>query len=59
MLIARGADVKVKDTFYGATAMTWALDGKHVNVVRQLMQKNADEAEDVLMTEYVKTMTSS
>ena len=25
VLLARGADVSVKDTFYGATAMTWAL----------------------------------
>src|ERR1041384_1499101 len=29
LLLDRGADVKVKDTFYQATAMTWALDGKH------------------------------
>ena len=28
VLIERGVDVKVKDTFYQATAMTWALDGK-------------------------------
>src|SRR5256885_1283751 len=49
ILLARGADVKVKDTFYGATAMTWALNGKHVEVVRLLLQKSADEVEDVLM----------
>src|SRR4030095_5333613 len=24
LLLARGADIKVKDTFYGATAMSWA-----------------------------------
>ena len=50
MLIDRGADVKVKDTFYGATAMTWALDGKHVSVVRLLLEKGAGDAEDVLMS---------
>ena len=33
ILLARGADASVKDTFYKATAMTWALDGKHVDVV--------------------------
>jgi len=49
ILLARGADVKVKDTFYGATAMTWALNGKHVEVVRLLLQKSADEVNDVLM----------
>lgn len=50
VLLARGADVKVQDTFYKATAMSWALDGKHVNVVRLLLKKSGDEAENVLMT---------
>ncbi|HJP95559.1 MAG TPA: ankyrin repeat domain-containing protein [Pyrinomonadaceae bacterium] len=49
VLLARGADVKVKDTFYGATAMTWALNGKHLEVVRLLLEKSADDVEDVLM----------
>ena len=49
VLLERGADVKVQDTFYKATAMSWALDGNHVNVVRLLLQKSGDEAEDVLM----------
>lgn len=49
VLLQRGADTKVKDTFYNATAMTWALSGNHVNVVRLLLQKSGDEAEDVLM----------
>jgi hypothetical protein len=39
----------VKDTFYGATPMTWALNGKHVEVIRLLLEKSADDAEDVLM----------
>jgi ankyrin repeat protein len=50
VLLARGADVKVKDTFYGATAMTWSLNHNHLEVVRMLLEKNADDAEDVLMT---------
>ena len=50
VLIDRGADVKVKDTFYQATAMTWALDGNHVNVVRLLLQKDTEGVDDVLMT---------
>ncbi len=50
ILLDRGADVKVQDTFYRATAMTWALDGKHVGVVRLLLEKSAEEAEDVLLT---------
>lgn len=61
VLIDRGVDVKVKDTFYQATAMTWALDGNHVQVVKLILEKNGDAVEDVLMAgvrggneEYVK-----
>jgi len=50
ILLDRGADVKVQDTFYRATAMTWALDGKHVGVVRLLLEKNAEDVDDVLVT---------
>ena len=50
VLLARGADVTVKDTFYGATAMTWALSNKHVEVVRALLEKDAASVDDVLMT---------
>src|SRR4051794_35087151 len=50
ILLDRGADVKVKDTFYNATAMTWALDGKHVGVVKLILEKSADNVDDVLMT---------
>jgi len=50
ILIDRGADLKVKDTFYQATAMTWALDGKHTSVVRLFLEKGADDVEDVLTT---------
>ena len=50
LLLDRGVDVKVKDSFYGATAMTWALDGKHVEAVRLILEKDADSVEDVLQT---------
>lgn len=50
ILLDRGADVKVKDTFYQATAMTWALDNKHVGVVKLLLEKNAEDVDNVLLT---------
>jgi ankyrin repeat protein len=50
ILLDRGADVKVKDTFYQATAMTWALDNKHVAVVKLLLEKSAEDVDDVLLT---------
>src|SRR4026207_1708537 len=39
VLLDRGADVNVKDTFYQATALSWALDGKHIAVIRLLLEK--------------------
>jgi len=50
VLLDRGADVNVKDTFYRATAMTWALQNDHTEVVRLLIQKGAEGAEGVLTT---------
>lgn len=50
LLLDRGADVKVEDTFYHATAMTWALGGKHVEVIKLLLQKGGGEVDDVLST---------
>ncbi|CAN5529007.1 hypothetical protein BH20ACI3_BH20ACI3_20730 [soil metagenome] len=50
VLIARGADVSVKDTFYGATAMTWALQNKHIGAVGALLEKDAASVNDVLAT---------
>ncbi len=49
VLIDRGVDVKVKDTFYGATAMSWAIDNKHVGVIRLILAKDAEDVEDVLL----------
>ena len=59
VLLDRGADVKVKDTFYQATAMTWALDGNHVNVVRLMLEKDAEAVDDVLMTGIREKITKS
>jgi hypothetical protein len=49
ILLDRGVDVKVKDTFYKTTAMTWALDGKHVGVVKLILEKSAEDVDDVLL----------
>jgi len=49
VLVDRGVDVNVKDTFYKATAMSWALQNDHLNVVQLLLAKGADGADDVLM----------
>lgn len=49
VLLARGADVNVKDTFYGQVAMNLALDNKHVEVVRALLEKSPDSVGEVLM----------
>ncbi len=49
VLLARGADASVKDTFYGATAMTWALSHNHFEVVRALLEKDAAGVANVLM----------
>jgi ankyrin repeat protein len=50
LLLARGADVTVKDTFYNATAMTWAVSNGHVEIVRALLEKDSSSAGEVLMT---------
>ena len=50
VLLARGADPSVKDTFYQATAMTWALNNKHVEVVQALLEKDSGSVNTVLMT---------
>jgi ankyrin repeat protein len=50
LLLARGADVTVRDTFYRATAMSWALSNGHVETVRALLEKDSGSVSDVLMT---------
>ena len=50
LLLARGADVTVKDTFYQATAMTWALSNNHTAAVGALLEKDNASVNDVLLT---------
>ena len=50
VLVDRGVDINVKDTFYKSTAMSWALQNDHFDIVRLLLQKGAEGADDVLMT---------
>jgi len=50
LLLARGADATVKDTFYGATALTWALDSDRLEVVTVLLEKDPAGVGDVLMS---------
>src|SRR4030095_9682132 len=49
VLLARGADATVKDTFYGATAMSWALNNDHDETVRAILEKNPQSADEVLL----------
>ena len=48
VLLDRGADVTVQDTFYRTTAMNWALDGDHTEVVKLLLEKSPSSVDDVL-----------
>lgn len=50
LLLSRGADVTVKDTFYQATAMTWALNNGHTGAVGALLEKDNASVGEVLMT---------
>jgi hypothetical protein len=54
LLLDRGADVNAKDTFYNATALTWAVSPamdrtpRHADVVRLLLQHGAQGKDDAL-----------
>jgi hypothetical protein len=41
LLIERGADVNVEDTFYHATALTWAIQNNHPDVLKLLLDHGA------------------
>jgi len=55
LLLDRGADANVKDTFYGATPLTWAVSPamdrtpQHAEVVRLLLQHGANGKEQALI----------
>lgn len=48
-LLDAGADVNARDTFYGMTAMSQAVNKKHTGIVRMLLDKGATNSEGVLM----------
>lgn len=50
VLLARGVDVTVKDTFYQTTALSWALQNDHPEVVRAILVKDTGSVDEVLLT---------
>lgn len=50
VLLAHGADVTVQDTFYHETAIGWALQNSHSEVVRLLLEKDKASIDSVLMS---------
>jgi outer membrane protein assembly factor BamB len=50
LLIAAKADVNVKDTFYSATPLTWAMSKNSKPVIRELLAAGAEGGERVLMS---------
>ncbi len=48
LLIDRGADVNVEDTFYHANAISWAAQKKHYEIVTLLLDHGAKSAGDVV-----------
>ena len=50
LLLARGADVNAKDTFYGMTPTAAAASKGHVEIVKLMLAKDARAASDVLFS---------
>jgi len=48
ILVERGADVNVKDTFYNSTAVGWAVSKNHVAIVKLLLEKGANSKQTVM-----------
>jgi ankyrin repeat protein len=49
VLLARGVDVTVKDSFYGTSAISWALQNDHPEVVRAILVKDSAGVDEVLL----------
>ena len=49
LLIDRGADVNVEDTFYHASALSWAAQKNRIEIVKLLLDHGAKSAGDVVM----------
>src|SRR5262249_20997725 len=50
LLIAAKADVNVKDTFYSATPLTWAMSKNSTPVIRELLEAGAKGGDQVLLS---------
>jgi outer membrane protein assembly factor BamB len=50
LLIAAKADVNVKDTFYSATPLTWAMSKNSTPVIRELLDAGATGGDQVLLS---------
>src|SRR5262249_44301090 len=50
LLLERKADINVKDNFYQATPLTWALMRNHAAVVKALLEAGAEGADTALRT---------
>jgi hypothetical protein len=50
LLLERGAEVNVRDTFYRATPLTWAATKGNSEIVKLLLDKGAEGVEGVLTT---------
>jgi ankyrin repeat protein len=50
VLLAHGADVTVEDTFYHETAIGWALQNNHTEIVRLILEKDKGSIDSVLMS---------
>lgn len=48
LLLERGAEVNVRDTFYNATPLTWAASKGHVAIILLLLDKGAQGVDNVL-----------
>jgi outer membrane protein assembly factor BamB len=50
LLIARGADINIQDTFYRTRPINWALSNDHADVAIFLLEKQSKGADDALMS---------
>jgi len=57
VLLEHGADVNVKDTFYSATALTWAAMNDRTEIIGLLLDKGAEGAENILAQAVVQGKT--
>jgi hypothetical protein len=49
MLLEAGAEVNAKDSFYGATALDWAMNKNNVEIAKLLLEKGASGRDGALL----------